>query len=524
MLKLYPIVVMCNFLLFSSLFAQEVRFLPYLGNGQYGIQDTFPANGIADDFGPRRVAPNNWHGGIDYNAWLNSGDNAKGYPVLAPFAGDIVDTNRLIGPGSAGAKQIALDVGNYRILFVHLFSNSTEWEISNNNGSIVAKRMLGLNNANRWAMIIDINGQSHVFGQIDGFVEHNGDTLEVSNTIGQYTPIGPLGNSGTQTAHLHLNTIPDNQEVWNNTYNKNPLQFVTYAAPQYDIRLFTQPGPDSFVLNYPGSNPTPLCVRPRMDPIVIQGVNNNRYDRINDVDQVEVMLKKPGYPFFVRLEGAQKQGYISLGGQIGETQIGHTINQYIGNSPQWGNWATMGVNSFAYNSSNPHPYDDYYFPDFYTRIHKDHSGGTLRTAELPANARYPDGEYALFAQVTNVRGQVTGSDTLSFTLDNFKPYVQRVEVSRSEFYNSGSPFYIAAWEEYWQSTDWAGVGKLFFNVHQADPIQTTSGKYLKIVALTSELLAALDPPMQACNDGPGNLYWAEPIKSRTFIASSTGTG
>lgn len=130
----------------------------------------------------------------------------------------------------------------------------------------------------------------------------------------------------------------------------------------------------------------------------------------------------------------------------------------------------MGVNSFAYNSSNPHPYDDYYFPDFYTRIHKDHSGGALRTAELPANARYPDGEYALFAQVTNIRDQVTSSDILSFTLDNFKPYVQRVEVSQSSFYNSGSPFYIVEWEEYWQPTDWAGTGKLFITKHKTDRI------------------------------------------------------
>lgn len=103
-----------------------------------------------------------------------------------------------------------------------------------------------------------------------------------------------------------------------------------------------------------------------------------------------------------------------------------------------------------------------------------------------------DLDIAIFTQVTNIRDQVTSSDTLSFTLDNFKPYVQRVTVSQSPFYNSGSPFFIAAWEEYWQPTDWVGIAKLFFNVHQADPIQAASGQYLKIVAVASEPMVDLD--------------------------------
>ncbi len=73
-----------------------------------------------------------------------------------------------------------------------------------------------------------------------------------------------------------------------------------------------------------------------------------------------------------------------------------------------------------------------------------------------------------------------------------KPYVQRVEVSQSPFYNSGSPFYIVAWEEYWQPTDWSGTGKLFIKKHKTDRIQAASGQYLKIVTLTSEPMEDLD--------------------------------
>jgi hypothetical protein len=59
-------------------------------------------------------------------------------------------------------------------------------------------------------------------------------------------------------------------------------------------------------------------------------------------------------------------------------------------------------------------------------------GFSSRPGRLPGP--HPGLVRVLFAQVTNIRDQVTGSDTLSFTLDNFKPYVQRVEVSQSPFY------------------------------------------------------------------------------------------
>lgn len=58
-----------------------------------------------------------------------------------------------------------------------------------------------------------------------------------------------------------------------------------------------------------------------------------------------------------------------------------------------------------------------------------------------------DLDIAIFTQVTNIRDQVTSSDTLSFTLDNFKPYVQRVTVSQSPFFPPGAPFYTWEWAE-----------------------------------------------------------------------------
>jgi hypothetical protein len=109
--------ILVSFIEFAQ--AQSVYFRPY-SNGSYGERDVFPARGVADDYGPRRHAPINWHGGIDYND--PAGD--YGHLLLAPFSGTIADVNGLLGPGAPNSKEIALDVGAYRYLFIHVFYNS----------------------------------------------------------------------------------------------------------------------------------------------------------------------------------------------------------------------------------------------------------------------------------------------------------------------------------------------------------------------------------------------------------------
>lgn len=109
--------------------AQRVYFRPYdSGSGSYGVRDTFPDSGVADDYGPRKYGNLNWHGGIDFND--PAGDD--GHLLLAPFAGTVVDVNRLLGPDAPASKEIALDVGNYRFLFIHVFQNSDTWQMSKN--------------------------------------------------------------------------------------------------------------------------------------------------------------------------------------------------------------------------------------------------------------------------------------------------------------------------------------------------------------------------------------------------------
>lgn len=403
--------------------AQAVCFRPYSSSNGYGAIDTFPSIGVADDYGPRRVIPRNWHGGIDYN---DPNVDDYGHLLLAPFSGTIVDANRLLGPPAPTAKEIALDVGDYRYVFIHVFYTTDAWEMEVNDNTIVAKRMLGVN-SERWAIIMNINGTVTAIGQINGFVIHEGDTLTVTNSIPQYGALGPLGRSGATLPHLHLNIIPDDETGWDNAHNKNPLQYVEYEAPQYRIRFFSQPDTNSLNLSYPGSAGTSLCVRPDIEQYEVEG-SANRYNRIYDVNEVELLVKKTHESSFSRIRGARSESIISLGGRLGTNVINHTREQYAAGN--WGSWNRTGVDSYAYNGSNTGPYDDYYFTDFITRIHEDDPMGGLPAliSDCPMSARYGDGRYEIKARVTDIRNGYSDSEVKEFVLDNFKPIVQGVEV------------------------------------------------------------------------------------------------
>src|SRR5690606_20310668 len=90
------------------------------------------------------------------------------------------------------------------------------------------------------------------------------------------------------------------------------------------------------------------------------------------------------------------------------------------NNRDFGTWTQTGTYPYAHNDVNNQIYDDYFFADFYTRIHKDkHDAFT----DIPSNARYNDGKYKLKPKVTNVREEQFTIAGTNITLDNFKPYI-----------------------------------------------------------------------------------------------------
>ena len=444
------LLVAASLFISHEMLAQDIRYLPYYNNSNYGTPVDFPANGIADDFGPRDYG-DNWHGGIDYNSVMNDVDADLGDLVLAPYSGEIVDVNRLIGTVFNSAKYITYDVGEYRFLFVHLFHNTSAWEFTENDETIVVKRMESPNEE-KWAMIIPYNNQTMYIGQVDGSVEYNGEIVAVSNNISIGEPIAPLGNSGNDIiAHLHLNTIPDNEELYNDDYNSNPLQFVNYQAPEHVISVSGKSGQNydwvDWTPKYPGTQSTKTAVR-----VALEGEDpgTNRYDVVMDVNQVELRIKRPWESFldFARIVSKHEESIISLGGRIEEEVINHPIGEF-------GYWNETGIFPRAYNSTTPdpnsgNPWDDYYFTDFVTRIHHEDTMGDNVSyyAHCPEDSRYSDGPYELIARVTDISNlfftegpNPEGEEIpIEFNLDNFKPFVKKVSVSYPDL--TGSQFEV----------------------------------------------------------------------------------
>jgi hypothetical protein len=448
----------------------------------YGTVQEYKSKKIASDYGPRHLSVNNpydWHGGIDYNSQKTSEgpDGDKGDLILAIVGGAVyweVESNY---------KRIYIDGAEHDFGYGHIFRSGTGFT-SMRSGGCVLKKMLPPQHL-RFAMVRP-NGTA--IGQDTGRVVVGIDTVQVSTTVAAGEVIAPTGNSGGNFKyHLHLYSFPNGSgNHFNNSDNvtKDPLEFVEHNSPDFEILILNTDAFDNPPLGfdpvYPGNNTSTVKVRVKLPN---EG-NTNTYNTVYNADSIKILIKKAFEPGseYASILGPKSQSLFSHGARIGTVR--HNINLSMA-----GSWTSTGMRPYAYSDAHLRPWDDFYFADFVTRIHKDHSGGALRTAELPANARYPDGEYAIFAQVTNIRGQTTSSDTLSFILDNFKPYVQRVEVSQQGAFGPPREFHALYCVEY-DNSDLNGIGKLDWKAAISEPIHT--GEYqLKIEAITSEPMEEL---------------------------------
>lgn len=437
MINRLAIIALISIFCFNLIHAQQITFKPW-NDSVYGAIDTFPANAVADDFGPRRCCgtnPRNFHGGIDYNSSQNTGNNGNDDiwdMILAPEDGTIVDVNRL-WTNQYNYKQLCYEAGDHRFIFGHVYdSNNTNFV--KNDSTIILKGMIAPN-TNKWAQILIIGNDTLIYGQVNnGQVVWNGDTLATSNVVTAGNPLVPLGESAARgAAHLHLNTVPlvRNYSDGATTYNSNPLQYIDYNKAHYDISLFTHFNTNGISISYPGTQISPIASKVEMTTTV-SGIGNKRYDHIFDVNKVKWYITGPSVQDSL-LRGPAEQSVIDLGGRLNHSKHNHP-------SPQFGSWTITGVDSRAYNSQYTNqPHDIYHFSDFVTRIHTADVMGdnTTQIADCPNLARYPDGRYHMYAEVTDVRNATFRSDTLSFVLDNWKPYVRGVKVliSGIEAYN-----------------------------------------------------------------------------------------
>ncbi len=338
----------------------------------YGNSSEYPTNLIADDYGPRQNGTDtyDWHGGIDYNS--GSGNADMGDLILALMGGTITGT---LG---SGYKRLIVQAGGQNFGYGHLFTtggdNST---LPNRSGGCWLSVMN--DNFSRCIVIVADGDTTAISTVGGGTVSFDGKIFSVSNTITAGAPIGPTGYSGLNSgAHLHLFSEPNGSTNVHDTITKNPLQYVNYAAPAYEIQLrkvtnYSSNTTEPWIgISYPGTTISPIVVRPIMQN---EGANLNRYNTLNHVNRVELLIKKKDENSYKLIEGTTQKSDIRLGGRIGEEMLPE--NMYTDGSianpgtPQIGNLTRQGIRPFAYATNNAHPYDDYYFPNLIPRLHSD---------------------------------------------------------------------------------------------------------------------------------------------------------
>jgi hypothetical protein len=283
------------------------------------------------------------------------------------------------------------------------------------------------------AFLAMVRPDGSAIGQNTGTVLVDTDTVQVSNTVAAGEVVGPTGNSisgGSVGVHLHLYSFPDGNFSIGDDITKDPLEFVEHDKPDYIIQVLkendTTPGID---LVYPGNSTGTVQVRPKLPNA---GNSATTYNTVYNVDSVKVLIKKDYEPEanYAPIIGPNKKALFSHGAKTGTQRYNIAVNAT-------GNWTTTGMEPFAYSL---HPWDDFYFADFATRVHKDDELGNSisnpnKFADCPDHARYNDGKYQVKAQIVNVVDEVQEGPNstgelipVEITIDNFMPFVSKVKV------------------------------------------------------------------------------------------------
>lgn len=420
----------------NSLFAQEPRWYDF-DRVTYQITGPhdFPENAVADDFGPRDWETDDFHGGIDYNCAHGAGEGQRWNFVVSPQYAYIQDWNFLIRPDNFYKRLIA-DVfdeehnDSHSWVFGHVFEDGQLYFDEFDHHIIL--KYCEMPNDDKWGLYFNLSGVDYCYSQVpNAEMNINGNMIPATHEVNDFDPLVPIGASGTSMVHLHLNTLPFGTNQSADNLNGSPLQFISYNHPTYIVSSNSQGLPNAISLHYPGNEPTKIKIRPQMAG---EGLDDNRYQHIFDINAIELEWKYQflSNSYFQRIMGDQIESIISVGSRLNESKLNHPSgNLYPSNFPLW---AKNGILSNAYNSSStgnnaPHPWDDFYFIDFPTRIHKDDKFNNVsKYSQYPSECRYKDGPYEFRAKLWRTENSYEHHCNQNLTLDNWWPFVEKVEM------------------------------------------------------------------------------------------------
>lgn len=432
-----------------------------------GAPVNMTTSNITSDFGRRHSvwgsswSPSPWHKGIDY-----AFSNCDGIPIISIASGRVSKIENLNPTGTTHYKILTIDGGTWsgtteNPVFTDNFNDFGYGHIFNDNdigngilsGNFVFLRMDG-NNSNRFA-ILNLNITPHVaIGEVEGTVTYNGNPYNVRTRVDNDQLIAPIGGSGGFAAnpHLHLyrpvNPANNVQDI-NNA--KNPFEIVAHAAPNYLVTI-------DQVNRLTLSNSS----QPTWHPCSGLNTENNSSVRVKiavgengvstgsgmiynssayDIEDVRVLIKRSfeNNNAYRLISGLSLESRITMGGRRNSNRYPSAGDSDIAwvpttNTPFNGSFTRTGIEPHAYHDGN---YDFFDFSDFYTRLHKYAYG----LATLNIIARYPDGKHYIKVRAERVvTGNPIESAASSIIIDNFRPYLEKIEV-----FNAGLN-YSAEWE------------------------------------------------------------------------------
>ncbi len=429
------------FLVAHKLCAQDDGYvLKYAKTGQTN-EVQYTKYDIVSDYGARAEG-SYWHRGIDFRR--------VGQPVGDRIKSPCPGTVKKI-QGSNGYKYIIVEGedDHANLGYGHIFETfGPTIDIP-----LLIENMVLILTQEQPPIYVILNiDEAQAYGIEEGFVTYNEQEYPVTNTVSADQELAIIGNSMnigyTVEPHLHLYAfrdieaaIDDHNDIYN---NYDPLSVLDYGThTQYSCDILEH------VIKYGTSGNSYFKLRATMDNAVM----GSRYaNAVMDVDLVELFIK-PGYALVEDHSnwGTTNSSYQYYKGQYYTSKIDHggrfTFNPSrlfpVGITTGQGSSTKTGIEPIAYRTNNGHPWDNFYFSDFYPLIHKEHTmGSAMEYARNIFEARYSDGNYAAFLKVSTVKDHVfTTNDPYDFSIDNFVPFVQRVEIQQEGSEES----YIRQW-------------------------------------------------------------------------------
>jgi hypothetical protein len=451
-----------------------------LGNsGLYNystVKSDFENADVTSDYGPRNAGADatKFHLGLD----LKKITQQKGDAILSNKTGTIelirvqnlTDDDENQAVQETGLKYIVFsEEGGNTYGYLHIFENGL---IDEENGMRVGNFVLKKTQEGHWAIIDLINCRaiSDYPGDIVTYSTNctkNGNqtnTYETVNEIGADAPIGPIGMSNKKKPaklHLHLSYLESGNNPGNTTSSVDPWTVIEHPKTFFSEEIKTEHSSNWWKIEpkYAGNTKNTLLLKHEM--VGVSYVGSNHYSNVcMNEEELEILVKN---------KDNSTAGFKTIEGLLHESKF--IINpagskiiypSYAWLTDKWGSPSRTGVDPHAYTGSSQEPYDNYYFADFYTRIHKlcsrdeKNKESDLLLAKYPWDARMVDGNYELMTRITNVRKDPVGlpqNPLPTFKIDNFKPFVKGVNV-----YFKDSDDNVKVYERYWGESDQTNSG------------------------------------------------------------------